>query len=182
MNFAVRKNCAICLRLARIFDENYEKNLNYEKVDGGRCDDDCIRALFGLSSDFGFLNVPQKVFIYLHQNFLLNLKTYGSSVGKLVEKKMTVDEIKEEIELKIKLVGLPWMAWEQREFKVFDFLIRADCDLPENFLTEREKNETRFPWRNKFVRRVEEYLKEIEEFHEEIKNGNAEGVSSDFCT
>lgn len=177
LNFAVRKNCALCLRIAKVFDENYEKNLNFGIEDRGKCDVDCIRALFKFPVDDDLTKVPENVFILLHQLYVMNLKVFGNPISRFLDKNMTVEEIKEKIDLKMNLEGLAAMAWRQREFKVFEFLIRADFAFPDEFINDRVKNDTRYPLRNKFVKKVEEHLIEIQEFHDEIEAGNAEKVS-----
>lgn len=160
---AIKKNCALCLRIAKILDEKYLINL---KLDGddGKCDIDCIRAILNLPHDEKLEEIRENVFIIFHQFYIAKLKVFTNFV---------TEEVAAENEFKSNLEDLASMSWKNKEFKIFDFLIRADFKFPQNFLNDREKN---FKSRNKFVEKVENYIEKVEKFHENIKSGNVENV------
>lgn len=151
LSVAIKKNCALCLRIASIVDENYETNVEVEG-DDGKCDIDCVRALIKAPIDDKLEEVTESAFKVFHGLFIENLK--------------------DEENFSMPLESLASVAWKQKEFKIFNFLIRSDFPFPQNFIKNREKVSTK----NKFHARVENYIEEVEKFHLNIKAGNYEEV------
>ena len=148
---------------------------NGKQLRNFHCDIDCFRALLITPTDFNFTNIPEYISILLHEKFINSLRIKTSDVISMNEN-ATVDEFMEQNSVSMELEGLTTLAFWQKQFKVLEFLIRADCPYPVNFTADKE-NSRMFPMKNRFVQKLEKHKENIKKFHEDIKNGDIDAVS-----
>lgn len=168
---AIRSQCTLCVRFAQLV---HPKVLNHLKIldkdsEGLKCDQQCFKSILDVPFTFDFNAIPSKVSNLLHEKFINDIKSIKTQGMRIGHNSFTLEKFLNKTSLRMHLEGLSALAWSQREFQVFEFLIRADCPFPQNYSDADKKND-------KYVQKVNNHVKEVKKFHEYIKIGNYEQV------
>lgn len=158
---SLRNACNICIRFAQLVNNQFIQDLKLygDQIEGLHCDKNCFRSLLNLPFNFEFNEVSSEIIDYLQDNYITQL-TKAKAQALKIGQKITLDNFLNESQARMNLEGLSALAWSQNEFKIFNFLIRADLPYPQNY----QKNDKNL----KFTA--------VEELHKNIQAGNFEKV------
>lgn len=178
MRDALRNDCTLCIRLTQLLSHDANNDFQFfeHEIAEMKCDFDCFRALLDLPYNFDFTDSYNDAYDVLHSAHMKNMKLSWSD-AEYINENFTIDDFLHDKDLRSKCGGLTALAWSQKKFQIFYFLIRADCAFSQNFIDDRT-NSFDYPSDVSYVRKLEKYIKEIEKFHKNIRNGNFQKVQN----
>lgn len=176
---AMVNGCSMCINFANLIDYRFlwYLKIHENEIDSLKCDSDCFKAILRFPHDFDFNSSYENLYELLYSYYIELMResaTYASSIGD----NYSVREYLKDHEYSLDLDGLSALAWKEEEYQVFEFLIRADLSFPQNFLHDRANELSYGVNRNKFIKNVESYIEELENFHRYIRKGNLKRVQT----
>ncbi|CAG9797543.1 unnamed protein product [Chironomus riparius] len=171
---AMTNGCSLCISFAQLIDYRFTWYLKIhdDEIDALNCDTDCFRALLKFPYDFNFNSSYKDVYELFYSYYIDLLRDTSMSATSINKKNYTVKDFLEETEVRLDMDGLAGLAWNEEEYQVFEFLIRADLPFPDKFIHDRENELSYGISKNKYVKSLENYIQELESFHRHIQKGN----------
>jgi len=162
----INNSCSLCIHFAQLFDIYF--HIQEDQIDDFKYDADCFKALLDLPHSFVFNNSYDNVYELFH-GFTINLMAKVYWKGANLEGNKTLETMYSSIEGRVNFDGFTALALTNREYQVFEFLIRADFEFPKNFLQDRRNNLSS-------NENVEDYIQKLNDFHKSILNGDVKKV------
>lgn len=169
---SINNLCTVCIRFAQLIDKRY---VQYWKLYEGQidepitCDKNCFQSILNVPFTFEFGKVSNEIFLFFQENYI-NQLTKAKFEALNIGHKSSVDKFLNKSEARMNLEGLSALAWSQKEHKVFEFLIRAECPYPKNYQNDHDD----------VTHELSIYEEEMNEFHKNIREGNFDKVEK-FC-
>lgn len=162
----LNNSCSLCIHFAQLFDIYF--HIVEDQIDDLKYDADCFKALLDLPHSFVFNNSYDNVYELFH-GFTINLMTKVYWKGANLEGNKTLETMYSSIKGRVNFDGFIALALTNREYQVFEFLIRADFEFPKNFLQNRRYNLSS-------NEKVKDYIQKLNDFHKSIRNGDVKKV------
>ncbi|KAG5675790.1 hypothetical protein PVAND_005664 [Polypedilum vanderplanki] len=173
---AMNENCSVCLRLMQLINNFSDFELTAYDIENLKCNSECFRAFLNLPYNFNFNGIYIDVYEALHSSHIKYMKASREDAQEINGNFTSDDFLYDKVNI-TKCDILTSIAWKLKRFNIFEFLIRADCAYPQNFIDERS-NSFDYPSDKKFVKKVENHIAKIEKFHKDVKTGNLKGVQT----